>query len=653
MPGLLLIPALVFFGLTIYLNSSGPLWFIICIELPLLTALLLRYSQRREKLLWSRILSVAAALQLTLLTAGFLVFILILPETLYQGWLLLLAAGKPAGTISFIFVYAASLASGLGVLMLLFWKDRIQALLNLCLLCSLVALILYPLIPVFLVFITLLIFKIIRGLQSSGPFRAMGLVRVLSLALVFLPALIAGTVPVKESLPRGSGFINALSSGLQHSLAAFLPGLPVHLQIPGYGYSYERGRDTGERPLLTEQAVFTVRGTPGDVFYLRSDVFYRYGEGGWKPADPGSPEVGLDKNPGRALLRSLTLETDLYTRVPLSPDTGVFRRDGLFYSTGGAGSLEVPGGLPLVRGETIYFYRRSPENISPDSSDEQILFGQIRSARSLPQISPRLEELALSLEGDSPAESLDNIRHYLAAGYSYTLDTEASGSLADDFLFATREGYCVHFSTSAALLARVLDIPVRIAEGFLVQIPPARYDRPETLDGTHRVTGFAAHQWPEIYREGTGWIPWEVTPPFESAGASSLEYDDLTGHQLQSMGVLDLQEEGKAHETRRRDFIGLISMVLFFLAGGGAAAALVQRRSIKLVLKGKIRRGTKRFSIESPDRTGWLYWLDRAEKNNPLIGEEGHRLLLRYLYSGRELDRKERKDLLRRVRKIL
>jgi transglutaminase-like putative cysteine protease len=79
-----------------------------------------------------------------------------------------------------------------------------------------------------------------------------------------------------------------------------------------------------------------------------------------------------------------------------------------------------------------------------------------------------------------------------------------SGQNAVATFLRDRTGYCVHFASAMAVMARTLGIPSRVAVGFL----PGTPERP----GTYAITLRDAHAWPELYFEGIGWTRFEPTP---------------------------------------------------------------------------------------------------------------------------------------------
>ena len=97
-----------------------------------------------------------------------------------------------------------------------------------------------------------------------------------------------------------------------------------------------------------------------------------------------------------------------------------------------------------------------------------------------------------------------------ASGEDQKTDAK-TGNFVTDFLMTEKKGYSVHYASAAVLMYRCFGIPARYVEGYLVT--PEMAENAQD-DGTIYVTGKEAHAWVEIYQDGIGWIPMEVTPPY-------------------------------------------------------------------------------------------------------------------------------------------
>jgi transglutaminase-like putative cysteine protease len=84
----------------------------------------------------------------------------------------------------------------------------------------------------------------------------------------------------------------------------------------------------------------------------------------------------------------------------------------------------------------------------------------------------------------------------------------------DAFLFGSRRGYCVHFASAYATLARMLGIPSRVVTGF-------RGDAAKSVENYLVVREEDAHAWVELYLKGKGWV--RVEPTAFAAGAVAAE----------------------------------------------------------------------------------------------------------------------------------
>nr|WP_223242416.1 DUF3488 and transglutaminase-like domain-containing protein [Streptomyces sp. CBMA123] len=92
-------------------------------------------------------------------------------------------------------------------------------------------------------------------------------------------------------------------------------------------------------------------------------------------------------------------------------------------------------------------------------------------------------------------------------GPQFTYDTAVEGGTGSDAIavfLRDRKGFCVHFASTMAAMARVLKIPARVAVGFTPGDSKG--------GGTYSVTGKMYHAWPELYFSGYGWLRFEPTP---------------------------------------------------------------------------------------------------------------------------------------------
>jgi transglutaminase-like putative cysteine protease len=98
-------------------------------------------------------------------------------------------------------------------------------------------------------------------------------------------------------------------------------------------------------------------------------------------------------------------------------------------------------------------------------------------------------------------------------GFRYSLKSAANaGSVSStsallSFLGpgkGSRVGYCEQFASAYAVMARTLQIPSRVAVGFL--------NPTQTGKNTYVYSAHDMHAWPEVYFKGSGWVRFEPTP---------------------------------------------------------------------------------------------------------------------------------------------
>jgi transglutaminase-like putative cysteine protease len=131
----------------------------------------------------------------------------------------------------------------------------------------------------------------------------------------------------------------------------------------------------------------------------------------------------------------------------------------------------------------------------------------------LPPTIPQLvRQLALGVTRDAPTKFQKGValQQWFRedGGFTYDLRRADVGNGVDaleEFLSEDgRVGYCEQFASAMAVMARVLDIPARVAVGFL---------SPRAVGGnTYEYSSHDLHAWPELYFQGAGWVRFEPTP---------------------------------------------------------------------------------------------------------------------------------------------
>ncbi len=109
----------------------------------------------------------------------------------------------------------------------------------------------------------------------------------------------------------------------------------------------------------------------------------------------------------------------------------------------------------------------------------------------------------------------------LAQTAAYDVDTSAPPAGEDYvnwFLNESHQGYCMHFATAGALLLRTLGVPARYVSGYVVNVPAS---------GRAVVPDSAAHAWVEVYLDGVGWYPVDMTPGFQGEGMGENQDSDF------------------------------------------------------------------------------------------------------------------------------
>ena len=339
---------------------------------------------------------------------------------------------------------------------------------------------------------------------------------VLGVSLLFNSP--SGYVPEDKALKLSQRFEQL--SGAISSFRDSMPRMPQLLQSFGRRSDALSGWDQGQDALdLTrpydfsarEHEIFTFRGSADGSLYLRGRSFGDYTGSGWSRAEEladfqalnyaayavasaGSAGFGTVLTCGFEISGDQTYDT-LYLPYfticqsvgdALVSSEGRTAYNGLNYLLTGGSFGPLPESL---RQEELQYraFAREYYTRLPDSTRAALI------------------EIARQ-NGLSAADGniLGEVAEYVCRGSIYDLgvDPYPDGDCALYFLQSARRGYCIHYATAACCLYRALGIPARLCEGFLIS----------SRAGSETIGRAAdAHAWVEVWLDGVGWIPVEVT----------------------------------------------------------------------------------------------------------------------------------------------
>lgn len=349
----------------------------------------------------------------------------------------------------------------------------------------------------------------------------------------------------------------------------WIPGMKSMLARFGVGSGTDvtgsLTRKTGTVYTSDEIYRVTFSSAPKSTVYLRGFVGKDYAGDEWKAAGDSDLERYY-RGEGWELPES---GGDL---VNLTYDAFRYRSSGKVWveELAGPGSYTVyPYGTQLTEDYKVHwdgtaerksgsseFFYNAPEDYSPErklagtAAENEARYREYvydtfceYPAEDFPELTDFLEKAGFRT--DSVYDSLKDVLEYLTGNAVYDLDvpnTPGGKDFVEYFLFESREGYCAHFASSAVLILRYLGVPARFATGYAA----APGDFRQGPDGTYSavILDKQAHAWAEVYLDGIGWVPVEMTP-----GAAPFPRDN-TAEQLALAGALTGESDsGEAFQT--------------------------------------------------------------------------------------------------------
>ena len=295
---------------------------------------------------------------------------------------------------------------------------------------------------------------------------------------------------------------------------------------PDSYYGFNPYMDLRSRGSLTDDIVLKVRSDGFD--YYRGAVFDRYNGKGWEMSSAGTVDVSTDSapfmldmpdsriTPAKTKIQSFYVEADLPNII-----FAAWRPEQLFFPANkikvdSFGSLRSPFQLTegtvysVVSDEPVYSadnLRRYPRATDPPAGLQYT---------ALPENEDTAEVARLAREITAPYSNRYDqalaIERYLKQNYAYDLDVPPLPEDRDAvtwFLFEERRGYCEHFASAMAVMARSAGIPARVVTGYA----GGSYN---PFTALWEIKQSDAHAWVEIYFGAAGWAPFDPTPGFDA-----------------------------------------------------------------------------------------------------------------------------------------
>lgn len=292
-----------------------------------------------------------------------------------------------------------------------------------------------------------------------------------------------------SSNPQGERFLNA--AGTAQDLAPYLM-----MELNGYqpmNFPAMAERDTYPDHPYAKVTVRNIGATPGYV-YVPYHILTTPEElsGAWFVQDAYvAAEKGVDSH---TLYIMPNCSPDSGSALPYGSDASVAQRDyeNFVYSS----YLDVPTVSSGILKLWLYQITTNPTQYLPDGVENEH-FQYLLNPSDAPDGFRTWKQHQIGLMLDSLS--------YICQYDPNTPATPEGRDFVKYFLTESRRGYCMHFASTATLIFRDMGIPARYVSGYVADIPAS---------GRTLVPDANAHAWVEVYIDGYGWHPIEVTPAY-------------------------------------------------------------------------------------------------------------------------------------------
>ena len=300
---------------------------------------------------------------------------------------------------------------------------------------------------------------------------------------------------------------------------------------PNSYYGFNQYLDLRSRGQLSGDVVMKVRAA--GYSYYRGVIFDRYNGKGWEMSSNQTASVSGDSQPLDAELPGspvLNTTTDMQTFYIQQDMTNVIFsswRPVSLYFPASAVKTDSNGGLrspfQLTR-DTVYSVVSEEPDYSAAVLTNYPHAADPAAGPQYTQLPPDPEMTQVEQLTRQVTQSADNryaqsmaIERFLKENYAYNLDIPVQDNGVDSvayFLFQQRAGYCEHFASAMAVMARSIGIPARVVTGYA----GGSYN---PFTGLWEIHENDAHAWVEIYFGNAGWVPFDPTPGYDAPAAGA------------------------------------------------------------------------------------------------------------------------------------
>ncbi|MFJ6678733.1 transglutaminaseTgpA domain-containing protein [Microbacterium sp. NPDC091382] len=237
----------------------------------------------------------------------------------------------------------------------------------------------------------------------------------------------------------------------------------------------------------------------------------------WAPEDAAA--AGIEVVEDRRTVQVLDLSS---AQLPVPADAvSIDGVTGVWRIAPDNGTVVSPS--TAARGQKFEVVSRTPRPTLEQARAAEARGGP-RQSRELPgDTPPEIADLAAQVTADA-SNDYDRLlalqTWFRGPDFDYSLEApvedgfDGSGIEAVSTFLQVRSGYCVHFASAFAIMARTLDMPSRVVVGFLPGLPTGDV---VDDDRVYQATTAQLHAWPEVFFDGIGWVPFE---PTKSLGAA-------------------------------------------------------------------------------------------------------------------------------------